>query len=423
MNKRAAVFLLSAVIGMGLFPAAAFAAPDKGSEIAESGVIVREVMEENESTDTAATGTESENSAAEATADGDVEKENTPSKKKNEQQAASAEPGSVQEIINSLEKKRSGVVRESRRIGTVMTDGTVLNVRSGRGTDYGIIDTLENGDEVEVLEDHGDWLYVSVPEHKGYVYAEYLDVRTVPVEVEQDGALSFSLDSELLQKLIEQAAGNNADSQSDASGRQDEAAEETSAESGLTPTGNLNLVDDYGAAVRSGKQFITMVTKSGNYFYLIIDRDDEGDETVHFLNQVDEEDLFALMDEDAVTEMKEEIAAEEAAKEAERKAEEAAKAAAEEKAEAERQAAEQPEKKKANPALIILPLLLVFGGIGGYFYLKTQRAKRSAAGQDPDAGYPDDEMMDIYELPEEPDEKKSAISEDDPDYWLDEEDE
>ncbi|MCR4752423.1 MAG: DUF4366 domain-containing protein, partial [Eubacterium sp.] len=246
---------------------------------------------------------------------------------------------------------------------------------------------------------------------------------TVPVEVEQDGALSFSLDSELLQKLIEQAAGNNADSQSDASGRQDEAAEETSAESGLTPSGNLNLVDDYGAAVRSGKQFITMVTKSGNYFYLIIDRDDEGDETVHFLNQVDEEDLFALMDEDAVMEMKEEIAAEEAAKEAERKAEEAAKAAAEEKAEAERQAAEQPEKRKANPALIILPLLLVFGGIGGYFYLKTQRTKRSTAGQDPDAGYPDDEMVDIYELPEEPDEKKSVVSEDDPDYWLDEDDE
>lgn len=35
----------------------------------------------------------------------------------------------------------------------------------------------------------------------------------------------------------------------------------------LTPDGNLTLVDDYGTLDVGGKQFITVVTKSGKYFY------------------------------------------------------------------------------------------------------------------------------------------------------------
>lgn len=68
----------------------------------------------------------------------------------------------------------------------------------------------------------------------------------------------------------------------------------------ITPNGNLTLVDDFSGTTTSGKQFVTLVTKNGNYFYLIIDRDDSGQETVHFLNQVDETDLLALMEDEEI---------------------------------------------------------------------------------------------------------------------------
>ena len=65
----------------------------------------------------------------------------------------------------------------------------------------------------------------------------------------------------------------------------------------LTPEGNLTLVDDYHTDYSdgSGQQFITLVSKSGATFYLVIDRNAKGQQTVHFMNLVDEADLLALM--------------------------------------------------------------------------------------------------------------------------------
>ena len=49
----------------------------------------------------------------------------------------------------------------------------------------------------------------------------------------------------------------------------------------LTPEGNATLVDDY----YGDKQLITVTTKAGNYFYILIDRANEDKETaVRFLN-------------------------------------------------------------------------------------------------------------------------------------------
>ena len=75
------------------------------------------------------------------------------------------------------------------------------------------------------------------------------------------------------------------------------AEEPTTGSIPLTPGGNMTLVDDIEGESTEDKQFITVVSKNGNYFYIIIDRAGNGENTVHFLNQVDEADLLALMEE------------------------------------------------------------------------------------------------------------------------------
>ncbi len=69
----------------------------------------------------------------------------------------------------------------------------------------------------------------------------------------------------------------------------------------LTPEGNLTLVDDITSnesytdlAQTQGKQFITVRTRTGDVFYLIIDRSRE-EQNVYFLNMVDNADLLALV--------------------------------------------------------------------------------------------------------------------------------
>ena len=79
--------------------------------------------------------------------------------------------------------------------------------------------------------------------------------------------------------------------ESDATNDSNVVVEKTEDSPPLTPEGNAALVDDFGG----NKQLITVTTKAGNYFYILIDRANEDKETaVHFLNQVDDADLAAL---------------------------------------------------------------------------------------------------------------------------------
>ena len=169
----------------------------------------------------------------------------------------------------------------------------------------------------------------------------------------------------------------------------------------LTPEGNLTLVDDYHTdySAGSGQQFITLVSKSGNTFYLVIDRNAKGQQTVHFMNLVDESDLLALMEEedaDAYTAEKEAAAQAEQAK---LKAEEEAKKAAEE------AATDEPPKenkvtKYAGAFLSVVALIALAAGGGFYFYRQQmQKKKAEKEALDPDANYTEDKGD--FEIPTE----------------------
>lgn len=54
------------------------------------------------------------------------------------------------------------------------TTGNV-NVRSGPGTNYGIVDTVRRGERVEVDQCRGSWCYVIKSGPDGWISANYLD--------------------------------------------------------------------------------------------------------------------------------------------------------------------------------------------------------------------------------------------------------
>ena len=264
-------------------------------------------------------------------------------------------------------------------VGTVRTNGGNLNVRAGASISSAVISQLKNGTEVKVLGEKDGWYEIEIPSEYAWVCGKYLQIsRITPKETEE--GYTFDIDGEMMLgflKLFEDCF-------------RPEPEPVPADPEGLTPDGNLTLVDDLGPVTGVGQQFLTMVSKNGNYFYMVIDRNDKGEENVHLLNLVDERDLMDLMAKDdkgtyeAITEA--EKAAAEAAAQAEKEA--AEKAAAEAK---EKEKAEKESKKPGNMAsLLLLPVILIATG-GAWFFLQTKKKKKETASPDPDAGYSEDE--------------------------------
>ena len=185
---------------------------------------------------------------------------------------------------------------------------------------------------------------------------------------------------------------------------EEEAVTVTDEETGtLTPEGNLTLVDDYHTDYSdgSGQQFITLVSKSGATFYLVIDRNAKGQQTVHFMNLVDEADLLSLMeDEDAEAYTAEKEAAAQAEQERKQAEEDAKKAAEEAAASGSEQTGGNKVTKYAATFLGVLALVGLAAGGGIYTFMKQKQKKQAEKeALDPDANYTEDKGD--FEIPTE----------------------
>lgn len=272
---------------------------------------------------------------------------------------------------------------QTERIGTVTTNGGRLNLRDGASTDYNIIGQLPCGDTVTVIGEENGWYKVIVPEKEGYVYGGYLKVSEGTVISNDDADEGSSTGAE-----------NSA--------------------SPLTPDGNLELVDDVYQA-SDGKQFITVQSKNDNTFYIVIDRDKNG-ENVYLLNLVDEADLMALMQDGEVTvkctctdhceagdvDMNCPVCKTNLTECTGTVKEEPKPTAVPEEP-------EEPEPEKSSSAPLLLLLLITGLGAGGAVYWFKSRKQK------PDTKGPDD--LDDYDFGEddEDDEEEYIIEDDQPD--------
>lgn len=145
----------------------------------------------------------------------------------------------------------------------------------------------------------------------------------------------------------------------------------------FTPEGTGTVVDN--ATDGDGKEFFTITTPSENVFYLIIDRQRDG-QNVYFLNAVTERDLLALAEKDPEPEVTEPVMEPEPETEPP----------------TEPEPEPEPEKTSGFPMgniLMIAAVLLAGGGAGYYF--KVYRPKHEVPDMD-DEEYDYEDEADPY---------------------------
>ena len=158
----------------------------------------------------------------------------------------------------------------------------------------------------------------------------------------------------------------------------------------FTPDGNLTLVDDLDAQESASLQYLTVQTKNGTTFYIIIDRTADK-ENVYFLNPVDAADLMALMDDDTKAKFQTDT-------EAQANSNTQNTETTEKTDDISTQKDDTGEKKEnsTNPlGTLLIFIILGGGGAAAYYFFKIKPQKTQKRNDDDDLEFQDDEEYDM----------------------------
>ena len=162
------------------------------------------------------------------------------------------------------------------------------------------------------------------------------------------------------------------------------------------PVGNGTLLEDVSNDVVD-RQFITIQSKNGNTFYIVIDKDSKGNENVYFMNLVDEYDLLAFS-EDFPEEVKSELGVTDEDK-TPAQTDESGNPIEDTSSDGEKadDKTAEPQNNGGGNSLLIPLLLLLAGGGGVFYYFKVYKPKQNSKPKK--VSYDEDE-----EYEDEPDE-------------------
>lgn len=175
----------------------------------------------------------------------------------------------------------------------------------------------------------------------------------------------------------------SADTEETTETESEEADEEAEENAGaFSESGNLSLLDDVGADKEKKLEYMTVQTKSGAVFYLVIDKSADT-ENVYFLNQVDELDLMAIMDDAQKQEYESSLKEE---------PQEVPETPIEDEPTADEPVDEEPQADLQTNNLALFGVIGVIAAlvIGGYAFMK-KKAKKDGADLDEDLEFYDDE--------------------------------